>query len=313
MQVSVIIPVYNAAQYLQRSVESALLQPETGEVILIDDASKDNSLEVCFELARRSEKVKVFQHPDKANHGAAATRNIGLRNAQFDYIAFLDADDYFLENRFAKAIEVFQSDSSIDGVYEPVGTYYVDEEAMTRFSKKKRLKEEQVKAYITAVKVDVAPDELMNVLLEGNKGHFCTGGIVFKRKLLKKTGLYNEQLRVAEDSLFYLKLAYYGKLVSGGKTEPVAIRVVHDSNTMLQNDFENMYLTSKPNFLKSLFDWALTEKINGKPFRTIFKNYSMFYKGSYKKDRNKLLKMMVLLKNATSIISKEPQVLSRLF
>ncbi len=59
---SVIIPVYNAAAYVRHAVESALAQPETAEVILIEDGSPDNALEICENLASEFEKVKLLRH-----------------------------------------------------------------------------------------------------------------------------------------------------------------------------------------------------------------------------------------------------------
>ena len=58
--ISVIIPVYNAAPFVGKAVESALIQPEVGEVLLIEDGSKDNSLEICKRLAEEYDKVKVL-------------------------------------------------------------------------------------------------------------------------------------------------------------------------------------------------------------------------------------------------------------
>jgi glycosyltransferase involved in cell wall biosynthesis len=81
MQVSVITPVYNAASFVTQAVESALQQPETAEVLIIEDGSPDNSLEVCQELAKKYEKVKLLRHPNGENRGAGASRNLGMRNA----------------------------------------------------------------------------------------------------------------------------------------------------------------------------------------------------------------------------------------
>ncbi|MBH2023635.1 MAG: glycosyltransferase, partial [Flavobacteriales bacterium] len=78
MKISVIIPVYNAEKYVSQAVESALQLDEVFEIILVEDKSPDNALEVCKELAEKHERVKLFQHPDQGNHGAGASRNLGL-------------------------------------------------------------------------------------------------------------------------------------------------------------------------------------------------------------------------------------------
>ncbi|MGZ5196876.1 MAG: glycosyltransferase family 2 protein, partial [Kaistella sp.] len=62
MKISVIIPVYNAAAFLRKAVESALKHTEVEEVVLIEDASPDHSLEICKELVSENKKVKLFQN-----------------------------------------------------------------------------------------------------------------------------------------------------------------------------------------------------------------------------------------------------------
>ena len=96
LEISVIIPVYNAAAYVRQAVESALAQPEVREVLLVEDGSPDNALEVCQQLAAEHQRVILLHHPNGENRGAGASRNLGMRNAHFPIIAFLDADDYYL-------------------------------------------------------------------------------------------------------------------------------------------------------------------------------------------------------------------------
>jgi len=67
-----------------------LQQPETGEILLVEDNLPDNCLQICQKLEKEHEKVRLLRHPDGKNHGAGATRNLGIKNAEFNYIAFLD-------------------------------------------------------------------------------------------------------------------------------------------------------------------------------------------------------------------------------
>ncbi len=100
--ISIIIPIYNAAQFLERTFESLLIQTFSDfEVILIDDGSTDNSAQFCKKIAEEDKRFKYFF---KENSGVADTRNMGLENATGNYIAFLDSDDtydqFFLEKLF---------------------------------------------------------------------------------------------------------------------------------------------------------------------------------------------------------------------
>lgn len=95
MKVSVIIPIYNVQPYLRRCVESVLLQTwREVEIILVDDGSTDGSASVCDNMASEDDRIKVIH---KVNGGLSDARNAGLRSATGDHVAFLDADDVWLQ------------------------------------------------------------------------------------------------------------------------------------------------------------------------------------------------------------------------
>ena len=92
--VSVVIPVYNAAAYLDMCVESVCTQDfRSIEVILVDDGSTDRSSETLAAWAARDSRVIVVAHPENANRGVAASRNLGLSHMRGEYLWFVDADD----------------------------------------------------------------------------------------------------------------------------------------------------------------------------------------------------------------------------
>lgn len=91
--ISIIVPVRNTADYLDRCLSSILAQTLTDfELLLINDASTDNSLDVLLEYARKDARVRVFTHARLRGPGGA--RNTGLRHARGDYISFIDSDDH---------------------------------------------------------------------------------------------------------------------------------------------------------------------------------------------------------------------------
>ena len=89
--ISVIIPIYNRADVLHRSVESILNQSyQNFELLLIDDGSTDRSYALCLDYAKKDPRIRVFH---KENGGVSSARNMGLMNCRGDYIYFLDSDD----------------------------------------------------------------------------------------------------------------------------------------------------------------------------------------------------------------------------
>ncbi len=102
--VSIIMPVYNTAAFLQKSVQSLLQQTYPHiEIIIVDDSSTDNSYAIAQSLA--AEKVRVLQQP---NAGAAIARNTGLAAATGDYIQFMDVDDFLSPDKIEKQVAALQ-------------------------------------------------------------------------------------------------------------------------------------------------------------------------------------------------------------
>lgn len=205
--VSVIIPVYNAEQYIRRAVKSVLDQDEVTEIFIVEDGSQDNSQEICLQLAASDKRIKLLQHPGKKNRGVSASRNLGIKNAKNNFIAFLDADDYYLPNRFRQTRACFEADESIEGVYEMVGIHS-DELLLKPYS----LIEE------------VSPNELFeNLQPIGHKVWFHIDGLTVKKSIFEGTGFFNESLKTSEDTFQSFKMASICKLVPGEINNPVAL------------------------------------------------------------------------------------------
>ena len=95
MTLSVIIPVYNVKHYLQSCIDSVLMQTYSDmQIILVDDGSTDGSAKLCDEIKKRDSRICVIH---KTNGGLSDARNAGLRQAQGEYVVFLDADDVWLQ------------------------------------------------------------------------------------------------------------------------------------------------------------------------------------------------------------------------
>ena len=104
MKVSVIVPVYNTEKYLNKCIDSILAQTFTDfELLLIDDGSTDNSGFICDEYAEKDKRVKVFH---KENGGVSRARNLGIDNAQGEYLSFIDSDDYIRPEMYSELVAI---------------------------------------------------------------------------------------------------------------------------------------------------------------------------------------------------------------
>ena len=102
MLISVIVPVYNAEKYLRECLDSIVNQTYKNiEIILVDDGSTDGSGAICDEYADKDVRIKVYHIP---NGGASNDRNLGIDNADGEYLMFVDSDDIILINKSSRVI-----------------------------------------------------------------------------------------------------------------------------------------------------------------------------------------------------------------
>jgi Glycosyl transferase family 2 len=123
--VQVVIPCYNYGRYLRASVDSALSQQGVDvSVLIIDDCSSDNSVEICRELADADRRVSFIHHP--VNKGHIATYNEGLALADSDYLVLLSADDLLTPGALGRAADLMDKHPSVGLVYGHALTFQED-------------------------------------------------------------------------------------------------------------------------------------------------------------------------------------------
>lgn len=115
-KISIVVPVYNAEKYIGRCIDSILAQTfPLFELILVNDGSTDNSLEICEKYSEIDSRVVVA---NQSNSGVSSARNYGIKIAKGDYICFVDADDYVKDNYLEQLYKESQQDDRIDLVLQ---------------------------------------------------------------------------------------------------------------------------------------------------------------------------------------------------
>ncbi|GJD15293.1 hypothetical protein RIVM261_002490 [Rivularia sp. IAM M-261] len=115
MKVSIIIPAYNAAPTISETLLSLQAQTYSDwEAIVIDDGSSDDTFTVANEFATQDSRIRVV---NQLNQGVSAARNFGVKEALFDWVLFLDADDWILPQHLEKLTDVIKQDANLDAVY----------------------------------------------------------------------------------------------------------------------------------------------------------------------------------------------------
>lgn len=287
-----IIPVYNAGPYVRKAVESALEQPETAEVLLVEDGSPDNSLEVCKEIDAEYEKVRLFTHENNANLGAGPTRNVGIENARFEYIAFLDADDFYLPDRFRAERRIFTEDPEADGVYGAAGYWAYSKEASDFYFS------DGYRELCTITK-ELTPLELFEAQIgfSISYGTIHLDTLTVSRDVFTRTTKFSS-IRLAQDVDFLWRLSYKCSLVGGSLETPVAMIGIHDRNRMVRvpkgsRDREIM--------IENIREWAIVEGLPTK-YISYFSNLNRWEKLKAEPRFSALLKFVVASLRTDSIL-----------
>lgn len=186
---SIIIPVYNAENYLERCIESVLNQTESSfELLLINDGSTDRSLEICNHFAERDSRIIVFT---QENAGVSSARNIGISNASGEYITFVDSDDFVGKSFLSNFSEVLNKESS-DLVISGFNLYYEND---TTKNSVKLLENQDVEKIIN-VGQQIAETEMASLL----SGPFAK---VFRRKIINENKIFFDiNFHFGEDAIF---------------------------------------------------------------------------------------------------------------
>lgn len=242
--ISVIVPVYNAERYVTRAVNSALSQPEVTEVLLIEDGSSDDSLRMCRELSLLYPgRVRLFQHTDNRNLGAGASRNRGLCEARCDWVAFLDADDFYLPDRFSES-KISVSNEAADAVAEITRTEFESENVREKFlhAKAQHLIEANGEL-LTMIRSDVNVDVLFSEFIRGKAGFCHLDSLLVRKSICLRIGGFDEDLRLHQDLHFLIRLTACARFQINPSKRPVSTRWVHSQNriTSAGRGYANQY------------------------------------------------------------------------
>ena len=229
IDISILMPVYNAEKYLNETIDTIKNQSFSNwELIIVDDGSIDNSKEICTKLMNDDKRIKyIFQE----NLGVSHTRNVALENAQGKYIVFVDSDDLIHEDYLKiliNSIEKNNSDISLCNFIERKISNTGKVEDITReFYPKEVMEMSEMKDYI----MDFGNSGLLNPLW--NK--------IYKREIIENNNItFDEKVETGEDFIFNLQYFRKTKKISFIK-EKLYYYIRRNNNSITYKYIENMY------------------------------------------------------------------------
>lgn len=225
--ISVIVPVYNVEQYVERCVKTLMEQTYSNyEILLIDDGSTDSSGKICDELASNEERISVYH---KENGGLGSARNYGIERAKGKYVCFVDSDDTVSRDYLTKlemGIRSTDSDIAICGyVYQTGEKKYL-------YTNNKRV---------------IEVDDVVKEMAKGNPIYNFAWNKLYKMSIISQMDMLFEDRHCAEDMYFN---CYYYRLIDKACIIPdelytYYVNKVSLSNGRRKNFYEDMKLVYK--------------------------------------------------------------------
>ncbi|MFH1547498.1 MAG: glycosyltransferase, partial [bacterium] len=191
--VSIVIPVHNGEKYIEESIKSCLLQTYSNfEIIVVDDKSTDNTLQILKELENRESKLIIIE-AEKQN-GLGNVLNIGIKASSGKYIARLDADDVMYPTRLEKQVSFMEINTDVVVVGGQIDT--MDENGKIIGERSYSLQDSDIKKNLFLFQP------------------FAHPAVMIRKDAAEKVGYYPENIWKVEDVMFFFKMSKVGKFAN---------------------------------------------------------------------------------------------------
>lgn len=236
MKISIIVPVYNNEKYIKRCLESLILPKFEKEIIIIDDGSTDNSLNLINEFMNENKNENIVLLKQK-NNGAAVARNKAIKKAIGDYIMFVDSDDFIFKLPSERLVKECRNNYDLI-----IGNLLYIEEKNGILQN----------VYKYPLKEFLGEDLLLRMLLDSNFSSFITKSL-YKKEFLLKNNIFMTPHQFFEDMMFCFKaLLFSEKVKLSGEVFYFYEKTNENSITSDKNVLrrKNKYLLDLDNILK---------------------------------------------------------------
>lgn len=279
MLFSIVIPCYNVEKYISNTIESVLNQTYNDlEIILVNDGSSDNTLNILKQYEKQCANIKVF---DKLNGGVSSARNLGIKNSTGDYLHFLDGDDTISNDLFEKMYKFILNNRELD----MISFGYTIVKSNT---------EKEILSFLKYNDKLFDSNSFLSLYLNRRIRQSMCSFVVKKDILIQNKIIFDENTSNGEDQEFQIKTIYHsGKITYISKSffnyqmrkNSASSSVATEKNLTLINVFERLLsyfdnLKSNKQFINELKIYSLLE-------------YFYVFRLVSKSDNKKLIKQVI--------------------
>jgi len=221
--ISVVMAAYNASNFIDQAIESILNQTyREFELIIVDDGSTDNTLEIAKRYGEQDSRIRIIQ----SNHlGVSGARNLGISESKYPWIAVMDADDVSLPERFEKQMKAIQENPKV--VYWGTYCYHINSRNdILSYSEWGITNEE----------------EFYRARAEGHLPGFCHPTVLMNKEAFLKAGGYTAEFSQAEDLDLCDRMSSYGSALA--IPEPLLLYRVHSKSASMTGFFHQKLISS---------------------------------------------------------------------
>lgn len=268
--VSIIIPIYNVESYVSQAIKSAIHQTyQKIEIILVDDGSTDNSSNICDSYAREYSNISVIH---KKNGGLSDARNAGLKNANGEYVYFLDSDDW-IEPYTIETLLTFANENELDVVL--FDARVVDENGASYLDSNRYFRYYRQNTYPSRTSGPMMFEEMIK-----NREYYSSVPLLFIRKNALR--IHFEDI-LHEDELFTIMLLYSIKSV-GYYPEQLYVRRIRQGSIMTVPKTKQHYL-GMSKVVTNLLHLAEKDSSVVRYACTLLQNTELIYSGLTQEDK----------------------------
>lgn len=247
MKLSVIIPTYNCQEHLMESVATAYInEGQDSEIIIVDDGSTDNTPKRVKQLLLVYPNIRYIQQKNK---GPGAARNCGLKAAQGEYIAFLDADDRLLKGSLEERMLLLDKNPDIEMVFTD---YYVVRNIKDKIGNESRLACNPFLETLFPLKNYEANGWFQTTIdtyryyLSYSPNPVSTITVMLRRSVLNKIGYFRTDINISEDRDYWMRILKKCQVAFIGKPLAVYQNYNSDLTKRKKQAYENIVISLVP-------------------------------------------------------------------
>lgn len=272
--VSIIVPMYNVEKYIEKCITSLLEQTyKDCEIIIVNDGSEDKSSEIVEKIAIQNDNIKII---NQKNSGVSVARNIGIKNANGDYIIFVDADDYLAKDFVEYMVKLIKMNNS--------------EFAYSISNFKKENEKETQDEFIK----EISNEESVGLLLSPDVTVGCWNKIYKRDMLIKNNIFFRTDLFYGEGLFFIINVSKYAKNITIGNRKVYYYRRNNENSATTLFKIEKYYNGEKSlnligekinlnnDYIKSMYLLHMSTFYLGAIVKMIGNNKKNEYKKDYK-------------------------------